>query len=97
MKLCECDSAFTISAKKIHQVVYRTEQSRGYAYEGDLWSPGFFHVDLEATDSVTLVGSTEDWEIIEVLSPTDALAAEQTRRRRLLHTSAPKAPTFRRY
>src|SRR5262249_46350344 len=60
MKLCECHSAFTISAKKIPQVFYRSEQSRGYAHEGNLWSPGFFHVDLEESDSAALVGSTEN-------------------------------------
>ena len=91
MKLCNCDSAFTISAKEIRQVIYRTEQSRGYAHEGNLWSPGFFHVDLKETDSVTLVGSTEDWDIVEVLSPEDAMAAERSRRRRLLQDATPKA------
>ena len=91
MKLCDCDSAFTISAKKMHQVMYRLEQSRGYAHEGDLWSPGFFHVDLEETDTVTLVASTEKWDIVEVLSPSEALAAERERRARLLQDAAPKA------
>ncbi len=41
--------AFTIAPSNIHQVVYRTEQQRGYAHEGDLWSPGFFQVDLSRT------------------------------------------------
>ena len=91
MKLCECDSAFTIAAKKLPQVVYRTEQSRGYAHEGSLWSPGFFHVDLEQTDSVTLVGSTEKWEIVEVLGPKETLGAERQRRARLLQDAVPKA------
>jgi predicted glycogen debranching enzyme len=91
MKMCKCDSAFTISAKKIPQVVYRTEQSRGYAHEGNLWSPGFFHVDLEETDSATLVGSTENWNVVEVLSPREAIVAEQERRARLLQDAVPKA------
>jgi predicted glycogen debranching enzyme len=91
MKLCECDSAFTISAKKIHQVVYRTEQSRGYKYEGDLWSPGFFHVDLENSESATLIGSTEKWDVVEVLGPAEALQAERERRGRLLQEAFPKA------
>jgi predicted glycogen debranching enzyme len=91
MKLCECHSAFTISQKQIHQVVYRTEQSRGYAYEGDLWSPGFFDIDLQETDSATLVGSTENWEIVEVLGPNETLIAERERRARLLHDAVPKA------
>jgi predicted glycogen debranching enzyme len=91
MKVCNCDSAFTISAKKIPQVVYRIEQSRGYAHEGDLWSPGFFHVDLDEIDSATLVGSTEQWDVVEVLSPDDAFAAERERRARLLQGAVPKA------
>ena len=91
MKLCECDSAFTIEPKRIRQVVYRVEQSRGYAYEGSLWSPGFFHVDLEEADSATLIGSTDEWEIVEVLSPQEAVAAERERRTRLLHDAVPNA------
>jgi predicted glycogen debranching enzyme len=91
MKLCGGESALTIAASKINQVVYRTEQSRGYAYEGDLWSPGFFHVDLRNQDGVTLVGSTEKWEIIEVLDPAEALASERERRDRLLNEAIPQA------
>src|SRR5438270_30639 len=91
MKLYDCEAAFTIEAANVRQVMYRMEQSRGYAHEGDLWSPGFFHVDLEETDSATLVGSTEEWDIVEVLGPHNALAAEQERRARLLQGAVPKA------
>src|SRR5262249_20219136 len=87
----ECDSAFTIKPKKIPQIVYRLEQSRGYAYKGSLWSPGFFRVDLEETDSATLVGSTDDWDIVEILSPQEATAAERERRTRLLQGAGPRA------
>jgi predicted glycogen debranching enzyme len=87
MSLCGCKSALTIAAKKIHQVVYRTEQIRGYTYEGDLWSPGFFHVDLEETEAATLVGSTETWEVIEVLGPDEALKCERERRAHLLESA----------
>src|SRR4030095_3565426 len=80
-----------IAAKKIHQVVYRVEQRRGYVSEGDLWSPGFFHVDLAEADYATLIGSTEKWDILEVLSPDEALSVERERRARLLHDALPKA------
>ncbi len=53
MKLCANESAFTIATTNIHQVIYRSEQSRGYAHEGNLWSPGFFHVDLRNGEAVT--------------------------------------------
>ena len=51
MKLASDRAAFTIVTANIHQVVYRIEQSRGYAYEGNLWSPGFFQVDLRERQS----------------------------------------------
>ncbi len=86
-----CCSAFTIDPRKIHQVVYRTELERGYDYEGDLWSPGAFRIDLREQEEVTLVGSTESWDIIEVLNPAEARAAERARRERLLGDAVPEA------
>jgi predicted glycogen debranching enzyme len=91
MQLHGRESAFTIAPSKIPQVVYRLEQQRGYAYEGELWSPGFFRVDLTERSTATLVGSTEPWDIIDVLSPAEVLAAERERRARLLHVAIPKA------
>ena len=84
MRLCGHATAFTIAPSKINQVVYRTEQARGYAHEGELWSPGFFQVDLADEKTATLIGSTEPWEIIDVLSPSEVLASERERRARLL-------------
>ncbi len=91
MRLCGQDSGFTIAASFIDQVVYRTEQERGYAYEGNLWSPGFFRVNLSEHNTATLVGSTEEWSIIDVLGPADVLNAERERRARLLAEAAPAA------
>ena len=91
MRLYGGESAFTIASSKIPQVIYRIEQQRGYAYEGQLWSPGFFRVDLTQRTTATLVGSTEPWDIIDVLGPDDVLAAERERRARLLHDTIPKA------
>src|SRR4051794_19119758 len=87
MRLCGQTTAFTLAASKIHQVIYRTEQARGYAHEGELWSPGFFQVDLGAEGTATLIGSTESWDIIDVLSPIEVLAADRERRARLLEDS----------
>jgi predicted glycogen debranching enzyme len=84
MRLCGRATAFTIAPAKILQVVYRTEQARGYAHEGELWSPGFFQVDLEEEGTATLIASTEPWDIIDVLSPAQVLASERQRRARLL-------------
>ena len=91
MRLFGPASAFTIASSKIQQVIYRTEQDRGYEYAGDLWSPGFFQVDLGEQTTVTLIASTEPWEIIDVLKPADVLGAERKRRARLLAEAAPEA------
>ncbi len=91
MKLCGGESHFTLAAQDIHQVVYRTEQSRGYAYEGNLWSPGSFVVDLAEDSPATIIASTEPWEIVDVLSPEQALASERERRTRLLDGTASPA------
>ena len=91
MRLSGHESGFTLAASHIRQVVYRTEQDRGYAHEGDLWSPGFFQVDLSQQSAVTLIASTENWDIIDVLSPAEVLAAERERRARLLAQALPAA------
>src|SRR5256886_1283009 len=74
------ESAFTIASSKIPQVIYRIEQQRGYAYEGELWSPGFFRVDLTQRTTATLFGSTEPWDNIDVLRLVDVLTPEPRRR-----------------
>lgn len=84
-------AAFTLDPQRIRQVVYRSELDRGYDYEGDLWSPGAFQIDLADDVTATLVGSTESWETIEALSPCAARQAEQERRERLLERALPAA------
>ncbi len=91
LKICGEDAQFTIASSTIRQVVYRSELSRGYAYEGNLWSPGHFQADLNKQDTVTLVGSTEKWEIVEVLSPDQAVASERERRARFLQEAHSEA------
>jgi predicted glycogen debranching enzyme len=84
MRLHGCSAAFTIDPRRIHQVVYRTELERGYDYEGDLWSPGAFRVDMREHEVATLVGSTEGWDIIDVLNQASGQKAEYVRRAKLL-------------
>ena len=76
--------AFTVEGKIISQLHYRSEQSRGYESSGQLWSPGYFAVDLARGMDATLVASTERWDTIRDLAPGDGLAAERERRTRLL-------------
>jgi predicted glycogen debranching enzyme len=83
--------AFTIEGKKLREVLYRIEESRGYDSSGELWTPGYFRVDLSRDSTATLVASTEPWETIQTLSPEQAHQAERDRRGRLLEMAGPAA------
>ena len=83
--------SLTMDRTRFQEVVYRIEASRGYAARGDLWSPGFFSVDLTAENPVTLVASTEPWETVRAVQPYYAQNAEHSRRKRLLFSAHPEA------
>ena len=84
-------TAFTFDRKETKSIPYRTERSRGYEWEGSLWSPGYFRADLAAGESTTLVFSTETWETIRALTPQDATFGEIERRKLLLAAAPPPA------
>ena len=77
-------AALTLDAKGHADVPYAMEALRGYEAIGSLWSPGYFRADLLPGETATLVASTESWDTLSALHPTDAQAAEVDRRRRLL-------------
>jgi predicted glycogen debranching enzyme len=91
LKLCSTDATFTLKGKRIENILYPIEESRGYQARGDLWSPGYFRFALEAGRRVTLVASTESFETMCVHEPEQALEAERGRRRRLLAQASPAA------
>jgi predicted glycogen debranching enzyme len=84
-------AAFIFDRKQTREILYSTEQSRGYDSKGNLWSPGYFSIDLEPGGQATLVASTESWEIIHALSPEAAFEAELKRSRIMLSRAAPGA------
>ncbi|MDY6983485.1 MAG: amylo-alpha-1,6-glucosidase [Pseudomonadota bacterium] len=78
------DKAFTVTPETLKDVAYPLEQHRGYESCGDLWTPGYFRVMLAPDQPGTLVASTESWETISALTPTELEGAEKQRRRRLV-------------
>ena len=84
-------AAFTLDTQRTSDVHYEVEVSRGYESTGDLWSPGYFRVDLTAVAPVTLIVSTESWETLGALRPDEALRAERGRRARLIASAHPEA------
>jgi predicted glycogen debranching enzyme len=93
IKLVAADAKFSIDERRVDDVKYLVEESRGYDATGDLYSPGTFHADLDVGVAVALVASVEDWRTIDALSPADALAAERTRRERLVQIAHPALQT----
>jgi len=86
-------SAFTFDRKETNQIPYTVERSRGYEWEGSLWSPGYFRADLSAGEEATLIASTESWERVRALTPDEAIRSEIDRRKLLLAAAAPAART----
>src|SRR5205814_745266 len=84
-------TAFTFDRKETPAIPYAIERSRGYEWEGSLWSPGYFRADLAEGDSTTLIASTETWETVRALNPEMALRSEIDRRKLLLAAAAPPA------
>lgn len=84
-------AAFTSEPRRIPEMLYPVEESRGYESTGDLWSPGYFRIDLVPDQQATLIASTEPWEEMLALSPDEAYEAEAGRRRRLLAAAQGRA------
>ena len=70
-------------------VLYRVEQSRGYEFEGPLWSPGAIRIELTRGRYVGLVASVEEWDVVMALDYDEACQAEMARRNRLLSIAGP--------
>jgi predicted glycogen debranching enzyme len=91
LKIYGMRATFTLDGGKLNDVYYRVEAERGYDNTGELWSPGYFSVDVTRKTSATLVASTESWEIVTALLPEEAFESESERRRRLLSCAPEKA------
>ena len=85
------ESSLTVQPHLVRQALYRMEERRGYESAGDLWGPGYFRVRLSRDAPATLIASTESWEAMTALSPEAAIAAERSRRERLIATAPPAA------
>jgi len=70
--------------RAFEHVLYRLEKSRGYEYEGPLWSPGVVEADLTIGEDCGIVASVEQWDVIRALDYRDAIEASIDRHQRLL-------------
>jgi predicted glycogen debranching enzyme len=88
---CVPEVPFTADRKQIDDILFRTEQTRGYESQGSMWSPGYFRFDLKPGEDFTLIATTESWDIAGALTPAAAAEAERSRRETLLAQAHPAA------
>jgi predicted glycogen debranching enzyme len=84
MQIQGAEAAFTFDRRYIGEMVYHTEEIRGYESRGHMWSPGYFHVRLDDRADTVVVASTEPWDVMTALAPGEALDRERARRRALV-------------
>jgi len=82
---------FTMDRKRLRDVRYLLERTRGYDSVGELYSPGFFRVSLAAGAQVTFFASAEPWTALDPALRAASRTTEETRRRRLLTAAHPAA------
>jgi predicted glycogen debranching enzyme len=91
LHLCGTRTSFVVEPLSVPDVTYSTEQIRGYASRGQLYSPGRFRAELPRGGQVALIASTESWDSMFTMSSDESLAAEAERRRRLVGAAVPLA------
>jgi predicted glycogen debranching enzyme len=77
------DVQFKAAPGLVPELLYRIEKSRGYGHAGTLWTPGTISVALAPGETVTIVASTEPWDVVTGATLEHAIAGEEQRRDRL--------------
>jgi predicted glycogen debranching enzyme len=91
LRLALTGGIFTLEEWRSAPLCYPMEQERGYDCQGQLWSPGFFDLELSLGVDLVLSATTESWESLEGLPPLSALGREGERRRQLIAAAEPGA------
>ena len=85
LKLCVRPRRGVFVAEEVisEDVSYRVDRDRGSEHIQDLFSPGYFTVDLSDGQSVALVASVEPWDMLDI-DCDEILQAEQRRLEQLV-------------
>ncbi|TAJ98610.1 MAG: glycogen debranching protein [Candidatus Manganitrophaceae bacterium] len=82
--------AFTFQEKSSGPLLYRVERERGHDSLTELYSPGYYELELFPGEPSALVASTERWEMLDPL-PAAIFEAERSRHEKLLSLAPPVA------
>jgi predicted glycogen debranching enzyme len=84
MQVLGGEASLTVRERRLSEIMYRVEESRGYEFTGALWSPGCLTTSLCPSEAIAFVASTEPPEVMSAVAPEQALRFELDRRRRLV-------------
>ena len=73
------------------QQSFPMERARGYDSTGEIWSPGYFTLELSHGSDAALRATSEPWESLSASSPAELLWQEAERRRLLVAAAPPEA------
>jgi predicted glycogen debranching enzyme len=74
---------FVSEERESQNALYRVERDRGYDHSENLWSPGYFKVELRKDAPVTFMATTQGWEVFES-DGAEALLSAKSRADRLV-------------
>jgi len=85
-------AVFVSDEQESVDVLYRVERDRGYDHSENLFSPGYFQVELRVDTPVTFAATTQGWDSLSIDGPT-AIDAEHKRVDRLISIASAPART----
>src|SRR6476661_5789040 len=83
------EAQLSFQRRSVSDLLYETEQRRGYDSSGSLFSPGYFGASLIPGHPVTFIGSAESWATMLALSPAEVDRLSFQRRKALLQMAVP--------
>ena len=87
------DVTFVVLGRRIKNVVFGVEESRGYDACGDLYAPGTFRSELKVGTELVLTASTEPWNVIDAMTLEQVRASVEERRTRLVSSAGGETPS----
>jgi len=91
MRLDGIPNAFTIDQKRMGDVRYLMERTRGYDSIGELYSPGYFRFPLKAGQTATFAASSDPQSTLARAPLATTRLVEVLRRKQLLASATPGA------
>jgi predicted glycogen debranching enzyme len=89
LRLAMPAASLSFQRRTVTDLLYETEQRRGYDSTGSLFTPGCFDAELSRGQQITFIASAESWRTMLSLTPADVHRLSIQRRKALLQMAEP--------